>query len=89
MRCVSRGPVAVRLAGDSDHEDVVAGKPDCYGKKPESIKISVTTPPYSLLIPGELGADSVIYQGRSLRQGVALFFSGGDHLFLRYMISSY
>jgi hypothetical protein len=58
-------------------------------RKIRAIKISVTTPPYSLLIPGELGADSVIYQGRSLRQGVALFFSGGNHLFLRYMSSSY
>jgi hypothetical protein len=29
-------------------------------KKFSTIKISVTTPPYSSLIPGELGADSVI-----------------------------
>jgi hypothetical protein len=48
---------------------------DGFGcKKISVIKISVTTQPYSLLIPGELGADSVISQGYSLRQGVALFF---------------
>jgi hypothetical protein len=28
---VLRGPVAVRLAGDSDFKTADAGKPDCYG----------------------------------------------------------
>jgi hypothetical protein len=43
-------------------------------EKSHVLKISVTTLSYSSLIPGELGANSVISQGYSLRQGVALFF---------------